>query len=116
VRRGEGGFTLIEVLAAVTMAAFCFTVLLQVDGANHRRTIHSQLLQGAVNLGGAMIEDAFASGVPALAEEKGEEGVYEWTRAVAETQFPGVSEVSITLSWPEGEARQAYRVAAFLPR
>lgn len=114
--RREGGFTLIEVLAALAVAGLAFTVLLQTDGVNHGRTLRSQLLLGAVHLAGAMMEDVFASGVPALSEEKGEDGVYQWTRTVGDTQFPGVREVAVTLSWPEGEGRRSYRVAAYLPQ
>jgi len=114
--RKQGGFTLIEVLAALAVAALAFTVLLQTDGVNHRRILHAQLLLGAIHLAGAMMEDVFASGVPALEEERGEEGVYQWTRTVGDTQFPGVREVALTLTWPEGEGRQSYRVSAYLPQ
>jgi prepilin-type N-terminal cleavage/methylation domain-containing protein len=118
VRRSfsEGGFTLVEVLAALAVAAIAFTVLLQTDALNHTRTIRARLFLDAVHLGGARLEDVFAGGVPSLPEEQGEQGIYQWTRTVAESPFPGVMEVAVVVSWPEGSGKGSYRVAAFLPQ
>jgi prepilin-type N-terminal cleavage/methylation domain-containing protein len=111
----QAGFTLIEVLAALAVAAIAFTVLLQTDALSHREAIRSRARLGAVRLAGALLADVFASGVPSLSEEKGGEGAYEWSRTATETPFPGVREVAITTFWTEGGERQTYRVAAYLP-
>ncbi len=111
----QAGFTLIEVLAALAVVAIAFTVLLQTDALSHRVALRSRSHLGAVRLAGALLADVYASGIPSLSEEKGEEGGYQWLRTVTETSFPGVKEVAVTASWSEGGEKQTYSVAAYLP-
>ena len=65
-RRCESGFTLLEVLAALSVLGLSLVVLLQTDGLNSSRTLHSQRLLGAVRLAGEQMEEVFSSGTQGL--------------------------------------------------
>jgi prepilin-type N-terminal cleavage/methylation domain-containing protein len=116
-RRSESGFTLLEVLAALSILGLSLLVLLQTDGLNSSRTLHSQRLLGAVRLAGEQMEEVFSSGSQGLASGDGtdESGVYGWERIVVDTQYAGLKEVRLTVSWSEGVREESYLVLAYLP-
>ncbi len=109
------GFTLLEVLVALTVAGFSLVALLSMDGANHDRALRAQRTLGAVQLAREKLADATVAGVAREGEESGEEGLYRWTRSVGAGPVPGLAQIVITLSWGEGAGQGSYRVAAFLP-
>ena len=116
-KRCEPGFTLLEVLAALSILGISLLVLLQTDGLNSSRTLHSQRLLGAVRLAGEQMEEVFSSGSEGLSSGDGtdEGGVYGWERVVVDTQYAGLKEVRLTISWSEGRREESYLVLAYLP-
>ena len=114
---GESGFTLLEVLAALSILGFSLLVLLQTDGLNSSRTLHSQRLLGAVRLAGEQMEEVFSSGTEGLTSGEGgdENGVYLWERVVVDTVYAGLKEVQLTVTWSEGRREESYLVLAYLP-
>jgi prepilin-type N-terminal cleavage/methylation domain-containing protein len=111
------GFTLLEVLAALSVLAFSFLVLLQTDGLNASRTLHAAKLMGAVRLAESRMEELFSQGSGDLTSEEGvqEEGSYSWERVVSDTEYEGLKEVRLTIRWPEGDHEEEYVVLAYLP-
>jgi len=116
--RSQAGFTLIEVMAALSVLALTFVVLLQTDGLNATRTLHTERLLGAVELAGEKMEELFASETGDLFSDNGEQadGIYSWDQTVSDTQFAGLKEVRLTVKWYEGEREESYAVLAYLPR
>ena len=114
----EDGFTLIEVLAALTILALTFVVLLETDGLNSARTLHAERILGAVQLAGEKMEDVFASGSEGLFSDAGEQddGVYSWERTISDTEFTGLKEVRLTVRWTEGSREESYVALAYLPQ
>jgi type II secretion system protein I len=116
--RSETGFTLLEVMAALSVLAVAFVVLLQTDGLNATRTLHADRLLGAVQLASEKMEEVFASGSEGLFSDEGEPdgGVYSWERTVNDTEFAGLKEVRLTVRWNEGEREESYVALAYLPQ
>ncbi|MDF1535515.1 MAG: prepilin-type N-terminal cleavage/methylation domain-containing protein [bacterium] len=116
-RRGESGFTLLEVLAALSILGLSLLVLLQTDGLNSSRALHSQRLLGAVRLAGEQMEEVFSSGTEGLASGEGQDegGLYRWERVVVDTEYAGLKEVQLTVRWSEGRREESYLVLAYLP-
>jgi prepilin-type N-terminal cleavage/methylation domain-containing protein len=117
IGRRQGGFTLLEVLAALSIIGFSLLVLLQTDGLNSSRTLHSQRLMEAVRLAGEQMEEVFSSGSEGLISAEGEDdiGIYRWERVVADTQYVGLKEVRLTVQWSEGRREESYLLLAYLP-
>ena len=115
--RDEGGFTLLEVLAALSVLGLSLLVLLQTDGLNSTRTLHSQRLMEAVRVTGEQMEEVFSSGSEGLVSTGGEDedGVYRWERVVTDTQYVGLKEVRVTVTWLEGSREESYFALAYLP-
>jgi prepilin-type N-terminal cleavage/methylation domain-containing protein len=117
IARRQGGFTLLEVLAALSIIGFSLLVLLQTDGLNSSRTLHSQRLMEAVRLAGEQMEEVFSSGSEGLISTEGEDdiGIYRWERVVVDTQYVGLKEVRLTVQWSEGRREESYLLLAYLP-
>jgi type II secretion system protein I len=111
------GFTLLEVLAALSILAFTFLVLLQTDGLNASRTLHAEKLLGAVRLAESRMEELFSAGSEDLVSDEGqqEDGSYSWERVVSDTEYEGLKEVRLTVRWSEGSREEEYFVLAYLP-
>jgi prepilin-type N-terminal cleavage/methylation domain-containing protein len=116
--RSQTGFTLLEVMAALSVLAVAFVVLLQTDGLNATRTIHAERVMGAVQLASERMEEVFASGSGDLFSDNGEmdDGIYSWDRIVSDTEFAGLKEVRLTVKWKEGEREESYVALAYLPQ
>lgn len=118
IMKTQAGFTLLEVMAALSVLALSLVVLLQTDGLNASRTFHAQRLFGAVQLAGEKMEEVFASGAEDLVSDEGEQedGIYSWERTVSDTDFTELREVRLTVKWKEGKREESYVVLAYLPR
>ena len=116
--RSQAGFTLLEVLASLSVLAVAFVVLLQTDGLNATRTLHAERVLGAVQLAGEKMEEVFVSGSEDMISDEGqqEDGIYSWERIVSDTEFEGLKEVRLTVKWNEGEREENYVVLAYLPQ
>lgn len=116
--RNQNGFTLLEVMAALSVLALALVVLLQTDGLNATRTLHADRVLGAVQLASEKMEEVFASGSQDLYSDEGklDDGSYSWKRTVSDTEFTGLKEVRLTVFWNEGEREESYVALAFLPQ
>jgi prepilin-type N-terminal cleavage/methylation domain-containing protein len=115
--RDQGGFTLLEVMAALAVLALTFVVLLETDAQNATRTLHSDRVFGALQVASEKMEEVFASGSGDLFSDEGvqEDGIYSWERIISDTEFTGLKEVRLVVTWNEGEREESYAVLAYLP-
>ena len=116
--KDQSGFTLLEVMASVTVLALALVVLLQTDGLNAKRTLHADRVLGAVQLAGEKMEELFASGSTDLFSDRGDQddGIYSWERTISDTEFAGLKEVRLTITWDEGGREGSYVALAYLPQ
>ncbi len=113
----QRGFTLLEVLAALSVLALGMVILLQTDALNTNRTLHASRLMDATLLAQEKMDEVFSRGeeVTGAGTTEGQENIFSWTRTVAVSQYPGVSEVMLSITWSEGSRGRSYSVIAFLP-
>ncbi len=113
-----GGFTLLEILVALSVVGFSFLVLLQMDGLNASRTIHTKKLLGAVRLAESRMEELFSKGSEEVISQDGEQedGSFSWETVVSDTEYEELKEVRLTVRWFEGGREEEYVVLAYLPR
>jgi prepilin-type N-terminal cleavage/methylation domain-containing protein len=83
--RGQGGFTLLEVLVALTILGLGAVALIQLSAQGLRLVKQSDDHQGAI-----LLADRLAKETAPLAEglESGNEGALEWERRIARVATP----------------------------
>lgn len=108
-----GGFTLIEVLAAVAVIALSFVVLLSTEGLNIQRSLHASRLMEASQLAREKMEEALAGGGTDITSDNQTEGPFQWSSTVLDTSFSGLKELHVTVSWSEGRREESFNLAAF---
>ena len=115
---GANGFTLLEILAALSVLAFTFIVFLQTDGLNASRTVHAKKLLGAVRLAESRMEELFSEGSEGIVSQEGEkeDGSYTWESVVSDPQYQDLKEVRLTIRWAEGTREEEYVLLAYLPK
>ena len=109
------GFTLLEVMIALAITAG--VLLTVISSLNHHLSIVSQDTEEttAALLGRAMLDDpdfskqtenkgSFAPGHPAL----------KWEREITPTEFPGLSRISLTVSW--NDDKKSLSLVQFAPK
>ena len=112
--RAEKGYTLIEVLVAMTILAMAMTVLFRVFSGGLRNVGIAGDYARAVAIAESQLAAADGTRLAPGVEQGAIADRYEWTRAVrqlevADTRTSGVSayEVNVTVAWEQnGRARQ----------
>lgn len=103
--RRVAGFTLLEVLVALTVIAFAFVGLLGLHNRNLAMVGRDQDLTRATLLARQFItEMELLEGFPELGPANGEFGnfpPFEWEREVTETILPDVRRVQVRVLWDE---------------
>ena len=104
-RRAAAGFTLLEVLVALTIVAFAFVGLLGLHNRNLTVVGQDQDLTRATLLARQLITEMEVSEeFPELGTSTGEFGNYpgfRWDREVDETLLPDVRRVRLRVIWDE---------------
>jgi general secretion pathway protein I len=104
VRGGHGalGFTLIEVLVALTIVAFAFVGLLGLHNRNLAMVGNDRELTGAMLLARQLItEMEVTEKWPDTGVESGEYGGYKWEREVEDTELDSVRRVHLRVIYDE---------------
>ncbi len=102
-RRGAGGFTLIEVMVALTVVAFGFVALLGLHNHNIALVARDQDLTRATLLARQLISEMeVVEGWPDTGQTRGEFGNapgFYWEREVEDTELPTVRRVVLRVIW-----------------
>lgn len=105
--RDEGGFTLIEIMVALTVFALAAMALIRLEGATIRgaavldRTLLARMVAGNVALDAVTGAAPPPPGVTRGVEANGGTE-WTWTRAVAPTGDPRIVRIDVTVTEPGG--------------
>jgi len=110
-RRGEAGFSLIEVMAALAVFSIAAIALMHVSGENARASARlEEATIGRIVAENVLIEATLSRSPPVLGVEEGETRMagaqWAWRREIAATPNPALRriEVAVRLSGAESEA------------
>ena len=89
-RKSENGFSLVEVLTALVIAAFALVVLMRGLGTSQTTAVYLESHLGARLLARSILEDERQSGETKPGRRRGDSGQYRWTLGVSPTELAGV--------------------------
>lgn len=88
--KSENGFSLVEVLTALVIAAFALVVLMRGLGTSQTTAVYLESHLGARLLARSILEDERQSGETKPGRRSGDSGQYHWTLDVSPTELAGV--------------------------
>ena len=103
---GEKGFTLVEVMVALTLVAIVFVPLISLRNLNVRQTIFARQALRAAFLAHEKLSNLQLSPGIASGEEAGDFGEahpgFRWKTTVTDTPFPPLREIRLRVVWTDG--------------
>ncbi len=112
------GFTLLEVMIALSILAVTFVVLLGLRNRDILQHQEARYLTRATLLAQQKISDVEMGGFPDLGVSTGTFPVpdefFDWTETVSSTPFDYAHEVRIDVSWKDGEHRNSVALVTFV--
>jgi len=117
-RQGQSGFTLLEVMIALSILAVTFVVLLGLRNRDILQHHEARILTRATLLAQQKISEVEMGGFPALGISSGTfpapDETFDWTETVSTTLFDFAHEVRLDISWKEGEHRNSMALITFV--
>jgi general secretion pathway protein I len=115
--KDKKGFTLLEVVVALTIAAIAFPTLLQAfsNGAKQQSLIENRIT--AVFLLRLRMAEIEMEGYSSLASGEGEftaDSRFKWACEVSDTDTEGLKEVTVTVTWQERGKDQSISLTTYM--
>jgi prepilin-type N-terminal cleavage/methylation domain-containing protein len=118
VKTGQAGFTLLEVMIALSILAVSFVVLLGLRNRDILQHQEARYLTRAMLLAQQKISDVEMGGFPELGVLTGPfpepDDIFDWTETVSSTPFDYAHEVRIDVGWKDGERRNSVALVTFV--
>jgi general secretion pathway protein I len=117
-RQESPGFTLLEVMIALSILAVTFVVLLGLRNRDILQHQEARYLTQATLLAQQKISDVEMAGFPEMGVSSGTfpepDDIFDWAETVSSTPFDFAHEVRIDVSWKDGEHRNAVALVTFV--
>jgi general secretion pathway protein I len=118
VCNSERGFTLLEVMIALSILAVTFVVLLGLRNRDIMQHQEARYITEATLLAQQKISEVEMAGFPDLGTTGGNFAEpnenYDWTETISSTPFEFAREIRIDVGWKEGEHRNSVAIVTFV--
>ena len=108
--KNNSGFTLLEVMIALTLVAIVFVPLLALRNQNISQTAYARQVLRAEFLANEKLSKLLLEEKPDNGETQGDFGErypdFRWFQAVSETPLPQVKEVKLKVIWKKGDRNE----------
>lgn len=116
-KKDQKGFTLLEIIVALTIAAIALPVLLKAfsDGTKNQTTIENRTT--ALYLLKLRMAEIEMLGDLEVGSEEGEFGAdsrFTWTSDIVESETEGLYQVTVTVIWQERSRQQSVELSTIL--
>ena len=117
-RRRKKGFTLIEIMIALSVLSIALVVLLGLRNQGIALAARSRQVIDATLLARQKVTEISAEGFPELGEQSGDFGAnfpqYTWRQHVVQTPFNIVRELLLEVVWKEDHREMTVNVTTYL--
>lgn len=116
--RRAGGFTLLEVMVAVSIMAMVLVSLLLLKNRSVQDVMQAERMTTATLLAKGLMTEALTGKPPAPSETEGEfeeeayRG-YSWKKTVSPTPISSILEVRVAVLWKEGERQEMVELVSY---
>jgi general secretion pathway protein I len=118
VDRSRDGFTLLEVMIALSILAVTFVILLGLRNRDILQHMEARYLTRATLLAQQKISEVQMSGFPDLGASSGTfpepDEIFDWTETVNSTPFEYARELRMDVGWKQGEHRHSVMLVTFV--
>ena len=117
MKKVSNGFTLLEVVVALTIAAVAFPVLLKAfsEGTKNHALIENRTT--AIYLLRLKMAEMEMEGYSSLSSEEGEfaeNSRFRWASQVSDTETEGLSQVTVTVLWDERGKERSVQLTTYM--
>jgi len=117
-RSGQKGFTLLEVVVALSILAVTFVVLLGLRNRDILQHQEARSMTQATLLAQKKISEVEMGDFPSLGVVAGDfpepDERFNWTQTVSTTPFDFARQVDIVVAWREGERQESVLLTTFV--
>ena len=117
-RSGQKGFTLLEVVVALSILAVTFVVLLGLRNRDILQHQEARSITRATLLAQKKISEVEMGDFPSLGAFSGDfpepDDRFNWTQTVTPTPFDFARQVDVVVAWHEGEHQESVLVTTFV--
>jgi general secretion pathway protein I len=117
-RLGDKGFTLLEVVVALSILAVTFVVLLGLRNRDILQHQEARYITRATLLAQKKMSEVEMAGFPPLGVIAGDfpkpDDTFNWTQTVTTTPFDFAREVNVAVTWREGERQESVALDTFV--
>jgi len=117
-RKHAAGFTLLEIMVALTVLSISLVVLLGLRNKDIALAAHARELTEATLLARQKVTDITITGFPNLGEETGDFGEeapkYRWRQEVRPTPFEAIRELSVQVIWENNKEERSVNFTSYL--
>jgi prepilin-type N-terminal cleavage/methylation domain-containing protein len=115
----DAGFTLVEAIAALAVAALAAAGLMSALGSARARTIEAEMRVTAVSLARSLLDEAVAAPNLNQLPRRGKTGApsLSWTIGVGQKDqaYPGIIEVDVRVEWSAAGKTGNFQLSAYRP-
>ncbi len=112
--KNTAGFTMVEVIVAMTLLGTTMTAIFYVLRTCSTISNHTRMLTGSVLLAESLFTETRLNENTAFETKEGEEGLYSWETKLVSTSIDNLGALHIVVKWKEQQRQQQYELFSLI--
>jgi len=113
-RRAATGFTMVEVIVALTLLGITLTAIFGAMRACSAAAHRARMLTGSVLLAESLLAETKLDENPVFQTRQGRDNLYSWQVQMTSTPVENLAAVRVTVEWPQQQRMQHYELVSLV--